>query len=36
LKEYYDYSLFSTCIESSRHFLRNNHFCKAVEVIDIF
>ncbi len=36
LKEYYDYSLFSTCIESSRYFLRNNCYCKAVEGLNIF
>jgi hypothetical protein len=30
LKEYYDYSLISTCIRSSQYFLRNNHDCKAV------
>jgi hypothetical protein len=36
LKEYYDYSLFSTCIESSQYFLRNDHYCKAVEGLGIF
>ncbi len=36
LKEYYNYSLFSTCIESSQYFLRNNHYCKAVEGLNIF
>jgi hypothetical protein len=36
LKEYFDYSLFSTCIESSRFFLRNDHYCKASEGLDIF
>ncbi len=35
LKEYYDYSLFSTCTESSR-FLRKNCDCKAVDALDIF
>jgi hypothetical protein len=30
LKEYYDYSLISTCIESSQYFLRNDRDCKAV------
>ncbi len=36
LKEYYDYSLFSTCIESSSYFLQNDCDCKAVEGLDIF
>ncbi len=36
LKEYYDYSLFSTCIESSRYFLKNDQYYKAVEGLDIF
>jgi hypothetical protein len=30
LKEYYDYSLISTCKESSRYFLRNDCDCKVV------
>ena len=36
LKEYYDHSLFSTCTESSEHFLRNDSDCKAIEGLDIF
>ncbi len=36
LKEYYKYSLFSTCIESSRYFLRNDCYCKAVEGLNTF
>ncbi len=31
LKEYYDYSLISTCKESSSIFLRNNRDCKVVD-----
>jgi hypothetical protein len=36
LKEYYDYSLFTTCIESSWYFLRNDRYCKTVKGLDIF
>ncbi len=36
MKEYYDYSLFFTCIDSSLFFLRNDRYCKAVEGLDIF
>ncbi len=35
-KEYYDYSLISTCAESSQYFLRNDRYRKAVEGLDIF
>ncbi len=31
LKEYYDYSLISTCTESSQYFLKNDCDCKAVD-----
>jgi hypothetical protein len=36
LKEYCNYSLFSTCIESSQYLLRNDRYCKAVEGLNIF
>ncbi len=31
LKEYYNYSIISTCKESSRFFLRNDCNCKVVD-----
>ncbi len=36
MKEYYNYSLFFTCIESSWYFLRNDCDCQAVEGLNIF
>ncbi len=32
LKEYYDYSLISTCTERSWYFLRNDSDCKDVDL----